>query len=66
MKTKVCLVALCLFMASAVWSASGINYDGTNLELNNDFTRTECGTQKKNVMKEVSGMACSRVTPGYI
>ena len=53
-------------MACAAWSASGINYDGTNLELNNDFTRTECGTQKKNVMKEVSGMACSRVTPGYI
>ncbi len=66
MKTKVCLVALGLFMACAVWAASGINYDGTNLELNNDFTRTECGTQKKNVMKEVSGMACSRVTPGYI
>ena len=53
-------------MACAAWSASGINYDGTNLELNNDFTRTECGTQKKDVMKEISGMACSRVTPGYI
>ena len=66
MKTKVCLVALGLFMACAAWSASGINYDGTNLELNNDFTRTECGTQKKDVMKEISGMACSRVTPGYI
>lgn len=66
MKTKVCLVAIGLFMACAAWSASGINYDGTNLELNNDFTRTECGTQKKDVMKEISGMACSRVTPGYI
>lgn len=66
MKTKVCLVALGLFLACAAWSASGINYDGTNLELNNDFTRTECGTQKKDVMKEISGMACSRVTPGYI
>lgn len=66
MKTKVCLVALGLFIACAAWSASGINYDGTNLELNNDFTRTECGTQKKDVMKEISGMACSRVTPGYI
>ena len=66
MKTKVCLVAIGLFLACAAWSASGINYDGTNLELNNDFTRTECGTQKKDVMKEISGMACSRVTPGYI
>ena len=66
MKTKVCLVALGLFMTCAAWPASGINYDGTNLELNNDFTRSECGTQKKDVMQEISGMACSRVTPGYI
>ena len=57
MKTKVCLVAIGLFMACAAWSASGINYDGTNLELNNDFTRTEPGTQKKDVMQELSGMA---------
>lgn len=66
MKTRICLVALGMFATSAVWSASSINYDGTNLELNNDFTRTECGTQKKKTMKEISGMACSRVTPGYI
>ena len=66
MKAKFCLVALGLYLSCAAWSASGINYDGTNLELNNDFTRTECGTQKKKTMKEISGMACSRVTPGYI
>ena len=66
MKTRICLVALGMLATSAVWSASSINYDGTNLELNNDFTRTECGTQQKSVMKEISGMACSRVTPGYI
>lgn len=54
-----------LLMATAMM-ADGINYDGTNLTLNNDFTRTECGTSYKNVMKEVSGLACSRTTPGYL
>ena len=58
------------FLIGLVFAASvrsqGINYDGTALELNNDFTRTECGTAKKKVMKEVSGMACSRQTSGYL
>ena len=54
-----------LVSAMVVWSA-GINYDGTNLELNNEFTRTECGTAYKKVIKEVSGLACSRQTPGYL
>ena len=53
-------------LATCSWAASGINYNGTTLALNNDFTRTECGTQQKSVMKEVSGMACSRTTPGYL
>lgn len=52
--------------ATIAWGATGINYDGNTLELNNDFTRTQCGTQKKKTMKEISGMACSRQTPGYI
>ncbi len=55
-----------LCTAAIAWSATGINYDGNTLDLNNDFTRTECGTQKKKTMKEISGMACSRQTPGYI
>ena len=55
-----------LMSAAMAWAASGINYDGTSLELNNEFTRTECGTQKKSVMKEISGMACSRQTTGYL
>ena len=54
-----------LMIAATTWAA-GINYDGTTLELNNDFTRTECGTAKKKVMKEVSGMACSCQTEGFI
>ena len=66
MKTRVCTAALGLWIASTVWSASGINYDGTSLELNNEFTRTECGTMAKKTMKETSGMACSRTTAGYL
>ena len=54
-----------LMIATMTWAA-GINYDGATLELNNDFTRTECGTSKKKVMKEVSGMAASRQTTGYL
>ena len=54
-----------LVSAMVVWSA-GINYDGTNLELNTEFTRTECGTAYQKVIKEVSGLACSRQTPGYL
>ena len=55
-----------MMSATIAWGATGINYDGNTLDLNNDFTRTECGTQKKKTMKEISGMACSRQTPGYI
>lgn len=53
-------------IAASAWAASGIDYNGTKLELNNEFTRTECGTMKKNVMPETSGLACSRTTPGYL
>jgi len=65
MKRSIYLVAACL-MAATTALAAGINYNGTSLSLNTDFTRSECGTAKKKVMKEVSGMACSRRTPGYI
>ena len=47
------------------WGA-GINYNGTTLQENTDFTRTECGTMKKKTMKEISGLAASRQTPGYL
>ena len=55
-----------LMMTGTLFAASGINYDGNTLELNNAFTRSECGTMKKNVMPETSGLACSRTTPGYL
>ena len=55
-----------LMSATIAWAAGGINYDGTKLTLNDEFTRTECGTMYKSVMTEVSGLACSRTTPGYL
>ncbi|MBO4250430.1 MAG: hypothetical protein J5884_04145 [Paludibacteraceae bacterium] len=66
MKRFVLIMVAGLMSAAMAWAASGINYDGTSLALNDEFTRTECGTQKKSVMKEISGMACSRTTPGYL
>ena len=50
----------------SILHAVAINYNGTTLVMNEDFTRTECGTAFKNVLKEVSGLACSRTTPGYL
>ena len=42
-------------------------YNGDTLEWNYSWKRMQCGTLdvKKNIV-EVSGIACSRVTPGYI
>ena len=60
-----------LFLVAGVMSATiargaGINYNGTNLQENTEFTRTQCGTAFKDVMKEISGLACSRTTPRYL
>lgn len=55
-----------LVSATMAWGADGINYNGTKLTLNKEFTRTQCGTMKKSVMPETSGFACSRQTPGFI
>ena len=66
MKRIILSIVAGMMSATIAWGATGINYDGNTLDLNNDFTRTECGTQKKKTMKEISGMACSRQTPGYI
>jgi len=66
MKIKHCLTILWLMTAMSIWAESGINYDGTTLEMNTDFTRSQYGTFYKSVMKEVSGMAASRTTAGYL
>lgn len=63
---KLVVTSVVLWATLIVWAADGVNYDGSKLTLNNDFTRTQCGTAYKSVMKEVSGLACSRTTAGYL
>ncbi len=53
-------------MSATIARGAGINYNGTNLQENTEFTRTQCGTAFKDVIKEISGLACSRTTPGYL
>ena len=65
MKRILLSVVAGLVSATMAWGA-GINYNGTPLQENNEFTRTECGTTNKDNMKEISGLAYSRVTPGYL
>ncbi len=55
-----------MMMVVAAFAANGINYNGTNLTMNNEFTRTQSGTAYQKVLKEISGLACSRTTPGYL
>ena len=65
MKSRLSLLAMGLVISLGMWSA-GINYNGSTLTENKEFTRSECGTMSKNVMPETSGLACSRTTPGYL
>ncbi len=66
---KKTLIACCaLFLCvSACKAAPNLVYFGDTLEWNKDWIKKQCGTLdiKKNII-EVSGIACSRVTPGYI
>ena len=66
MKRQLIFFVAGLVSATIAWAADGVNYDGTKLTLNNEFTRSQCGTAYKKVMKEISGLACSRTTPGYL
>lgn len=62
-------VLICCMLACAAFASAArpIRYNGDTLELNKDFRRKQCGTLiTKNTMREISGIACSRVTPGYI
>lgn len=56
-----------LLWAVTAFAAPPLVYNGDTLEWNNDWVKRQCGTLdiKKNII-EVSGIACSRVTPGYI
>ena len=65
MKKKMSILTIGLVISLGV-CAAGINYNGTNLTMNNEFTRSQCGTAYKSVMPEISGLACSRTTTGYL
>ena len=58
-----------LIISSAAFAANNkpLVYNGDTLEWNKDWKRKQCGTLdiNENII-EVSGIACSRVTPGYI
>ena len=59
-----CLLALC---ALEIQAARDIVFNGDTLPMNMDWRRTQCGTLKTSAtLPEISGIACSRVTPGYI
>ena len=56
-----------LLWAAVAYAAPALVYYGDTLEWNTEWKRSQCGTLdiKENIV-EVSGIACSRVTPGYI
>ena len=65
---KILLAGLLVLITAACSNAApALVYYGDTLEWNKDWKRTQCGTLdiKENII-EVSGIACSRVTPGYI
>jgi hypothetical protein len=61
------IIGCLLLLGTVACSARPIVYNGDTLPVNKDFVKTQCGTLdiKENII-EVSGIACSRVTPGYI
>lgn len=63
---RILLSVVAGFVSAAMAWGADINYNGTTLQENNEFTRTQCGTTNKDNMKEISGLAYSRVTPGYL
>ena len=66
MKKSLLSFVFCLCSLS-FFAAPRLVYNGDTLEWNNSWRKQQCGTLdiEKNII-EVSGIACSRVTPGYI
>ena len=64
---KAFLVVLLFITAVSCNAAPPLTYNGEVLEWNYSWRKQQCGTLdiKENII-EVSGIACSRVTPGYI
>ena len=64
---KFSILLLALTAAIVAFAAPVLTYNGVQLPWNDNFTRTQCGTLDiSKTIIEVSGIACSRVTPGYI
>jgi len=56
-----------LCVSIAAQAALPLMLNGETLPENTDFTRIQCGTlTSKKTMAEISGIACSRVTPGFL
>ena len=66
MKTKTLFTLfLCCAFASSVF-AQMPDYDGAPLEYDDTYVRKKVGDAKVADLAEISGIACSRVTPGYL
>ncbi|MCR5049966.1 MAG: hypothetical protein K6A36_02660 [Paludibacteraceae bacterium] len=58
---------LLISVAACVAKPKPLVFNGDTLIENDEYKRSQCGTLKKGVgLVEISGIACSRVTPGYI
>jgi len=69
MKRYILLLTLALtsaLFAFGATTAKPIVYNGDTLELNEEFKRSQVGTAPTSEMPEISGMSCSRETPGYL
>ena len=66
-KMRKYLLFFLMSVGAVVYAAPPLVYNGDTLEWNTEWVRRQCGTLdiKANII-EVSGIACSRVTPGYI
>ena len=61
------LITTLLVASMSACAAPVIIYNGDTLLLSEEFIRQQSGTVRKAIsLPEVSGIACSRVTPGYI
>jgi len=65
MKHRSFFLLLALTGTLSAAAVTPIVYNGDTLELNTEFRRTRTGAAPTKFMPEISGMSCSRTTPGY-
>lgn len=64
---KILFASILLLSMAACNAAPQLVYFGDTLQWNTDWKRKQCGVVGDSLnLPEVSGIACSRVTPGYI